>query len=125
MASMDMEQYTDDHDAQSRRVRDFLALELKGLIDTLKAQIQFDPSAGMITALIAAYRELGRNYQTHERPGGGRLTELQVSRLIEAERLAERARVLDEVNASQRGMLQQAGTSVRESLIALSDKSLG
>ena len=122
---MDIEQYNTDHEAQTARVREFLAVELKGLIDTVKAQIAFDPTAGMITALIAAYRELGRNYQTQEKPGGGRLTEVQVSRLIEEARLAERARVLEEVRGESRRALDSAGTGVREALIALSDKSLG
>lgn len=114
-----------DHEQRTEDVRVFLTGELRGLIDDLKGQLQFDMSAGMTTALIAAYRELGRLYQAHDRPGGKGLSEVAVARMLEQARLEARNEVLAELVAGKQKALESATSTVRESLIALSDKSLG
>lgn len=113
------------HEQRAEEIRVYLTAELRGLIDALKAQIEFDPTAGMSAALIQAYRELGRLYQVSEKPGGKGHTDVQVARMIEAATAQARREVLDEQASARQKALTSAGANVKESLIALSDKSLG
>lgn len=123
---MDELQIVNDHTEASNRARDFLAHEYKDLINALKAQIEIEPTAGMLSVLVNAFKGYGDLYQVKQPPGQqGKLTELQVSRLIQAAVESERQRVLEEVKASRQAALGQASQSVQESLKALSDKSLG
>jgi hypothetical protein len=117
-----------DHEAKSIQARQFLSSEYRELINAIKAAIDFDPtdpSPSMLAVLVAALKGYGELYQVKTPPGqSGKLTEIQVSRLIQAAVAEERTRVLEEVKASQRQALSQASGDVRENLKALSDKSL-
>lgn len=120
-----MEQVTADHEEQSARMREVLRTSLASLVEKIDDQLDVDPTAGMVMAKIAALRELGRLYQTSERPGQtGKLTELQVSKLLEAERARTRLEVLEELKQSRQNSLESGSRGVRESLLELSDKSL-
>jgi hypothetical protein len=115
-----------DHEDKSQRARDYLSQEYKDLINAVKDHVDLDPSPGMLAVLVSAMKAYGELYQVRTAPGAsGKLTELQVSRLIQAAVSEERARVLEEVKLSQRQALSQASGDVRENLKALSDKSLG
>lgn len=123
---MDDIELVTDHEDKSQRAREYLSQEFKDLINALKDQIDMEPTAGMIAVLVSALKGYGDLYQVKQAPGAsGKLTELQVSRLIQAAVSEERARVLDEVKAGQQQALMKAGGDVREALKALSDKSLG
>jgi hypothetical protein len=123
---MDELQIVEDHSEASSRAREFLAHEYKDLINALKAQIDIEPTAGLLAVLVNAFKGYGDLYQVKAPPGQqGKLTELQVSRLIQAAVSEERQRVLEEVKASRQAAVGQASSSVQESLKALSDKSLG
>jgi hypothetical protein len=122
---MDIEQLTSSHEQRAEDVRAFLAHDLKALIDDLKADLKFDRSAGLTAALIQAYRELGRLYQVAEKPGGKGYTDVQVARMIAEAQSQARRDVLDELAAERQRALTRAGENVKESLIALSDRSLG
>jgi predicted transcriptional regulator len=114
-----------DHEDKSQRARAYLSQEYQDLINALKAEIEDEPTAGMLAVLVSALKAYGELYQVRTAPGAsGKLTEVQVSRLIQAAVAEERARVLEEVKASQRAALSQASGDVRENLKALSDKSL-
>ena len=113
------------HEQRAEDTRIWLAGELRGLVDMIKEQLEADVSAGMTTALIQAYKELGRLYQVSERPGGKGLTELAVARMLEAARLEARAAVLAEMAEAQRAIAGRGSEQLRESLEALSNKSLG
>lgn len=114
-----------DHEDKSQRARAYLSQEYQDLINALKAEIEDEPTAGMLAVLVSALKAYGELYQVRTAPGGsGKLTELQVSRLIAAAVNEERARVLEEVKQASRQALDRAGTDVREGLKALSDKSL-
>ena len=126
LAGMDTDRHAAlRHEARSEDVRAFLTGELEGLIDELKAQLKFDMSAGMTAALIQAYRELGRLYQVAEKPGGKGFTEVQVARMIAEAQSQARLEVLETLSAEKQKALTQASRDVRESLEALSAKSLG
>lgn len=115
-----------DHQNKSEQARTYLAQEYRDLINALKSQIDLDPTAGMLAVLVSAFKGYGELYQVKQPPGQqGRLTEVQVSRLIQAAVVEERARVLEEVKVGQRQALMKAGGDVRENLRSLSDKSLG
>ena len=123
---MDTDRYNGmDHDARVEETRAFLAGKLQQLIEKLEAQIEYDPTAGMAAALIQAYRELGRLYQTSERPGGKGLTEAAVARMLESERARVRAETIVELTSARKALEGSAVQDVREALKALSDKSLG
>lgn len=123
---MDDIELVNDHAEASNRARDFLAHEYKDLINGLKAQIELEPTAGLLAVLVNAFKGYGDLYQVKNAPGQqGRLTELQVSRLIAAAVESERARMLEEMRRDTRQLSNQAGVDVREGLKALSDKSLG
>lgn len=128
-ACMDDIEIVDDHADKSRQARDFLAHEFKDLINAIKAELDLNPAevtAGMLAVLVSALKGYGDLYQVKQGPGqSGKLTELQVSRLIQAAVSEERARVLEEVKAGQQQALMKASGDVRENLKALSDKSLG
>ena len=113
------------HEQRAEETRVFLAGELRGLIDEIKANIQGDMTAGMTAALVQAYRELGRLYQVSEKPGGKGLSEIQVARMIAEATEQGRREALEAMTAGRRLELEAATTTVRESLQALSDKSLG
>lgn len=115
-----------DHQDKSQQAREYLSHEFKDLINSLKDHIDLEPTAGMLSVLVSALKAFGELYQVKQAPGqSGKLTELQVSRLIQAAVSEERARVLEEVKAGQQQALMKAGGDVRENLKALSDKSLG
>lgn len=115
-----------DHEDKSQRARDYLSQEYKDLINAVKDHVDLDPSPGMLAVLVSALKAFGELYQVRTAPGAsGKLTELQVSRLIQAAVSEERTRVLEEVKMSQRQALNRASGDVRENLKALSDKSLG
>lgn len=122
---MDIEHVAASHEQRAEDVRAYLAHDLKDLIDDLKAEIKFDKTAGMLTALIQAYRELGRLYQVAEKPGGKGLSEVQAARMVAEAEARGRLAVLEELASERRKALESATSNVRESLIALSDKSLG
>lgn len=123
---MDDIELINDHEGKSQQAREYLAHEFKDLVNALKEQIDMEPTAGMIAVLVQALKAYGDLYQVKTPPGAqGRLTELQVSRLIQAAVIEERARVLEEVKAGQQQALMRAGGDVRENLRSLSDKSLG
>lgn len=113
------------HEQRAEEVRVYLAGELRGLIDTVKAQIEFDATAGMTAVLVQAYRELGRLYQVSEKPGGKGYTEVQVARMIAEAQSQARLEVLESMTAERRKALESSASKVRESLIELSDRSLG
>lgn len=122
---MDIEKQILDHEQEQARMRAVLRQGYAELIERIDEEIQAGATAGMFVAKISALKELGRLYQTHEKPGqAGKLTELQVSKLLEAERARTRAEVLEEVKAASRAALTQGSVGVREALIELSDKSL-
>lgn len=128
LSSMDIDRSHHDaltHEQRAEETRVFLAAELRGLIDEIKSQVGTDFTAGMAAALIQAYRELGRLYQVSEKPGGKGYTDVQVARMIAESRADARREVLDELSAQRQKALASAASSVRESLIALSDRSLG
>lgn len=118
-----------DHEDKSQQAREYLAHEFKDLINALKDQMDMDQgsvTAGMLSVLVSALKGYGDLYQVKTPPGQqGRLTELQVSKLIAAAVSEERLRVLEEVKAGQQQALMKAGGDVRENLRSLSDKSLG
>lgn len=118
-----------DHEDKSQQAREYLAHEFKDLINALKDQMDMDQgsvTAGMLSVLVSALKGYGDLYQVKTPPGQqGRLTELQVSKLIAAAVAEERLRVLEEVKAGQQQALMKAGGDVRENLKSLSDKSLG
>lgn len=118
-----------DHEDKSQQAREYLAHEFKDLINALKDQMDMDQgsvTAGMLSVLVSALKGYGDLYQVKQAPGqSGKLTELQVSKLIAAAVSEERLRVLEEVKAGQQEALLRAGGNVRENLKALSDKSLG
>lgn len=118
-----------DHEDKSQQAREYLAHEFKDLINALKDQMDMDQgsvTAGMLSVLVSALKGYGDLYQVKTPPGQqGRLTELQVSKLIAAAVSEERLRVLEEVKAGQQQALMKAGGDVRENLKSLSDKSLG
>lgn len=118
-----------DHEGKSQQAREYLAHEFKDLINALKDQMDMDQgsvTAGMLSVLVSALKGYGDLYQVKTPPGQqGRLTELQVSKLIAAAVSEERLRVLEEVKAGQQQALMKAGGDVRENLKSLSDKSLG
>jgi hypothetical protein len=123
--SMDDIELITDHEDKSQRARAYLSQEYQDLINALKAEIEDEPTAGMLAVLVSALKAYGELYQVRTAPGSsGKLTEVQVSRLIQAAVSEERTRVLEEVKASQRAALSQASGDVRENLKALSDKSL-
>lgn len=125
---MDDIELISDHEEKSTQARQYLSAEYRELINAVKASLDFDPhdpSPGLLAVLVSALKAYGELYQVRTAPGAsGKLTELQVSRLIQAAVSEERARVLEEVKASQRAALSQASGDVRENLKALSDKSL-
>jgi hypothetical protein len=122
---MDIERQLLDHEEQSAKMREVLRLGYNELIARLDDEIAAGATAGLFVAKIAAMKELGRLYQTHEKPGqAGKLTELQVSKLLEAERVQVRAQVLAEVKSMRQQALTSGAVGVREALIELSDKSL-
>lgn len=124
--SMDDIEIVNDHQGRSIEAREYLAHEFKDLINALKDQIDMEPTAGMLSVLVNALKAYGDLYQVKQAPGAsGKLTELQVSRLIQAAVSEERARVLEEVKAGQQQALMRASGDVRENLRSLSDKSLG
>lgn len=126
MDGMDMDTaQQQDHASRAEEVRAHIAHELTGLIEVIKAELRDGATAGMTVALIAAYKELGRLYQTHERPGGRGLTETQVARMLAADRAQQRVELEAEQRASARLALERGAVDVREALAALSDKSLG
>jgi hypothetical protein len=115
-----------DHEDKSQRARDYLSQEYKDLINAVKDHVDLDPTPGMLAVLVSALKAFGELYQVRTAPGAsGKLTELQVSRLIQAAVSEERTRVLEEVKSVQRQALKRASGDVRENLKALSDKSLG
>lgn len=122
---MDIEHVSASHEQRSEDVRAFLAIELKELIDDLKQDLKFDKTAGILSVLVQAYKELGRLYQVAEKPGGKGHTEVQVARMVAEAEARGRLAVLDELAAERRRALESATASVKDSLIALSDKSLG
>jgi len=123
---MDDIELISDHDDRSARARDYLSQEYKDLVNALKAQIDMEPTAGMLAVLVSVLKAYGDLYQVRTPPGGqGKLTEIQVSRLVQAAVSEERARVLEEGRAERQRALSQASGDVRESLRSLSDKSLG
>lgn len=128
LSSMDIDRSHHDalsHEQRAEETRVFLAAELRGLIDEIKEQVKQDATAGMLAALIQAYRELGRLYQVSEKPGGKGYTDVQVARMIAEAQSQARREVLEEQAAERRKALTSAAQTVRESLIALSDRSLG
>lgn len=112
------------HEQRAEEVRVYLAGELRGLIDTVKAQIEFDATAGMTAVLVQAYRELGRLYQVSEKPGGKGYTETQVARMIAEAQSQAKLELLESMTTERRRALEAASANVRESLIELSDRSL-
>ncbi len=114
-----------DHEDRSMRAREYLSAEYRDLINGLKAQIEDEPTAGMLAVLVAALKAYGEMYQVRQPPGAGKMTEIQVSRLIAAAVAQERREVLEEVRQRQIESASRAGLDVRENLRALSDKSLG
>lgn len=129
MSDMNEVEVVTDHEAKSEQARSFLSQEFRDLINAIKDQMDDDRgsvTAGMIAVLVSALKGYGDLYQVRERPGAsGKLTELQVSRLIQAAVSEERARVLEEVKAARQESVTRAGGDVREALRALSEKSLG
>ena len=122
---MDIEKQLLDHEEQSARMREVLRHGYSALIERLDDEIEAGATAGLFVAKISALKELGRLYQVHERPGAaGKLTESQVSKLLEAERARTRAEVLEEVKALRANAVSQGHVGVREALLELSDKSL-
>jgi hypothetical protein len=122
---MDMERQILDHEEQSAKMREVLRLGYSELIERIDEEIEAGATAGMFVAKISALKELGRLYQTHERPGqAGKLTEVQVARMLEAERVRVRLEVLEEVKAMRQTAITSGAVGVREALIELSDKSL-
>lgn len=115
-----------DHEAKSEQARSYLSQEYKDLINAVKDHVDMEPTPGMLAVLVSALKAYGELYQVRTAPGGaGKLTELQVSRLIQAAVSEERARVLEEVKQTRQAALSQASGDVREGLKALSEKSLG
>jgi len=113
------------HEQRAEETRVFLAGELRGLIEDLKHVDKYDRTAGMLAVLVSAYKELGRLYQVSEKPGGKGLSEIQVTKMIlEAEQRGRQE--AQEALTSQRQLALEAATiSVKDSLEALSQKSLG
>jgi hypothetical protein len=115
-----------DHEDKQLRAREYLSQEYRDLVNAIKDHVELEPSPGMLAVLVSALRAYGELYQVRTAPGGsGKLTELQVSRLIQAAVSEERQRVLEEVRAGERQALTRASGDVREALRALSEKSLG
>lgn len=113
------------HEQRAEETRIWLAAELQTLIEKIKPQVEQDATAGMTAALIQAYRELGRLYQVSEKPGGKGYTDVQVARMVAEAQSQARREVLEEQASARQLALTQAGLNVRESLIALSDRTLG
>lgn len=123
---MDDIELVHDHVEASNRARQYLAHEYQELINGLKAQIDDEPTAGMLAVLVSALKGYGDLYQVKQPPGQqGRLTELQVSKLIAAAVESERQRILEESKAERQRAVGQASGSVQDALRSLSDKSLG
>ena len=114
-----------DHEDRSTRAREYLSQEYRDLINALKAQIEDEPTAGMLAVLVSALKAYGEMYQVRAAPGAGKMTEIQVSRLIAAAVAQERREVLESVRQERLASASRAGVDVREGLKALSDKSLG
>lgn len=114
-----------DHEDRSVRAREYLSQEYRDLINALKAEIEDEPTAGMLAVLVSALKAYGEMYQVRAAPGAGKITEVQMARMIAAAVDQERTRVLEAVRQERLEAASQAGRDVRENLKALSDKSLG
>lgn len=119
-------QLAEQHEVKAVKAREFLAHEYEELISSLKGQASFEPTAGILAVLVSALKAYGELFQVKQAPGErGKITEVQAAKMLAAERERTRAEVLEEVKASREAMLGAAQAGVRESLIALSEKSLG